>query len=442
MQVASSVGETTQVLEQALSSVLIVDHSNPPATLPVQQYTELLRLHRSAYRPDERWALVLFRPLVSDDRTRNQLYSLVRQLLDPHVNEDRVQLATFAIHGGPGNGFEIGDLVANLVRLALVHGAAHAAALLHQAVEVSSCSYTENMLLSGIRLDASSTLTDEIRFITLPPSSRDFPAFMPSFLAPHVSADALAGATVLQLDCKVVPRFLNPTHQTYELDAFGSEFSHQMPLFDGVAFRTEEFVRAMSLVAGHKVAVALRWSAVPPDEITNVSHGGGMQYDLSQIGRGTQPLNAASLQEVMSLYRALCSLGTKDLETLRVPIDRWIESVGPRSLVDRAIDLGIALECLYLGSDRNELSYRLRVRAARHLGDSYSERRELDELVREFYSIRSSAVHNGSVPDSVSVNGDTMSSNEFIALIGQLCLKAIRRFIDNGFPDWRELVLQ
>ena len=61
---------------------------------------------------------------------------------------------------------------------------------------------------------------------------------------------------------------------------------------------------------------------------------------------------------------------TKIAEKLKIPIDRWIESKVNKDPVDKIIDLGIALESLYLSGteSKNEIRFRFSLHAAWHLG--------------------------------------------------------------------------
>ena len=89
---------------------------------------------------------------------------------------------------------------------------------------------------------------------------------------------------------------------------------------------------------------------------------------------------------------------------LQIPIDRWIKSKTSINPVDKIIDLGIALEAIYLPKNKtDQLSLSLRLRASWHLGKNKSERKELIDEFDAIYTLRSKAVHNGEVPDEIKL---------------------------------------
>ena len=63
-----------------------------------------------------------------------------------------------------------------------------------------------------------------------------------------------------------------------------------------------------------------------------------------------------------------------------------------RDLENKLIDFFVAFEALFL-LEASELSYRLALRTATLLGDSYQERREITNFMRDAYVLRSQIVH-------------------------------------------------
>ena len=145
------------------------------------------------------------------------------------------------------------------------------------------------------------------------------------------------------------------------------------------------------------------------------------------------------VREATSVYEALRGMSPGLRARLSVPIDRLIASWDRRgradSQVDKLIDLGIALESLYLPDDSGELTYRLRTRGARYLGADLAERQELAGLLKTFYSARSKAVHTGEVRKPHKVAGQTVTTPDLISRVQELCLRSIRKAIDGDFPD-------
>jgi hypothetical protein len=123
---------------------------------------------------------------------------------------------------------------------------------------------------------------------------------------------------------------------------------------------------------------------------------------------------------------------------LRLVMQRLVRAMHRGSIVDSSIDLGISLEALYLeGISQAELSFRLKIRAARFLGDTPAERQRISEIVGDAYQIRSLAVHTGVVTPK-RYHGRTVE--EVLQEGFSVAAKTVRRFIASGEPDWDALM--
>jgi Apea-like HEPN len=114
-------------------------------------------------------------------------------------------------------------------------------------------------------------------------------------------------------------------------------------------------------------------------------------------------------------------------------LDRLIQALRRKYGVDKAIDLGIALEVMLLHgigkNDRGELRFRSSIRGATFLGGEKKERLEILRLLKEAYDLRSQAVHSG-----VLKKGKSQHILEQAAKIGaKIALNLIER---RSFPDW------
>ena len=144
-------------------------------------------------------------------------------------------------------------------------------------------------------------------------------------------------------------------------------------------------------------------------------------------------------KEFPRLYEKFRSLHMPEREHLHVPLDRLNKAMRRLFPVDAAIDLGIALEALFLSEldgDRGELGFRLRVRGARYLGHSTSERLRISKQLSSLYTARSVAVHTGVL--SEEIDGTRVKS-----LLEQgyiLAAAAVRSMIEKGSPDWNEVI--
>ena len=254
----------------------------------------------------------------------------------------------------------------------------------------------------------------------------------------------LLNDTILVVDASVSPVFINPVITVGDGNGipdinrvFKCEDASGKPL----DFDTKQFCDALSLITQRPVQPAMWWSHLDDDHICKVRTSyGGFSYAptmLTHRFHDSGPGDVADIvQEALSLYQARRDLAARAAARLAVPIDRWIRSHTDTSIVDKFIDLGIALESLYLNDGSTaELRFRLALHAAWHLGASGLERSRLMREFRAIYDLRSRAVHTGSVDD-------TQTTRETLARAQEFCRRAIIKFITDGeFPDWDRLVV-
>jgi hypothetical protein len=101
---------------------------------------------------------------------------------------------------------------------------------------------------------------------------------------------------------------------------------------------------------------------------------------------------------------------------------------------------GFFLEILFLRdtpTGRSELSFRLRVRAARYLETDPQEHYQAFALFSDLYDVRSAAVYNGYVPKKIK----GVSVQELLDQRFSLVATALGRFIPSGDLDWHQVTL-
>jgi len=102
--------------------------------------------------------------------------------------------------------------------------------------------------------------------------------------------------------------------------------------------------------------------------------------------------------QARELYERFAQLSESLKDLMRLRMQRLNSAMRRLDLVDAAIDLGITLESLFLNDTEEELSFRLKLRAARLLRQDYDDRVHVFNLVNDLYTIRSAAVHSGHIP--------------------------------------------
>ena len=122
---------------------------------------------------------------------------------------------------------------------------------------------------------------------------------------------------------------------------------------------------------------------MPEDELFNLDIGGfsRVSYVCRSFQERFPTIGEAEIDEAKCLYRSSNKLNSSDRKKLRIPIDRWMKSKTSGEPDDKIIDLGIAFEALYLSEieEKTELSLRLRLHAAWHLG----KKQKMSEGVNE-----------------------------------------------------------
>lgn len=115
-----------------------------------------------------------------------------------------------------------------------------------------------------------------------------------------------------------------------------------------------------------------------------------------------------------------------------VALDRLNLARRRRSAGDRAVDGGICLEALLGDDSPQELSYKLRLRAALLLGRTVDERQQIREDVRRFYDLRSKVVH-GRVRTAKDASRDEKVASRGL----EICTQAVRVIVQrNALPDF------
>ena len=140
-----------------------------------------------------------------------------------------------------------------------------------------------------------------------------------------------------------------------------------------------------------------------------------------------------------SLRTTILALAAATTANNRIATERWVSSKGPRLLVDKFIDLRIALEALYLkdigDNYRGEMRFRLAIYGAWHLGSDSAERKRIRRVLLKAYDTASTAVHNGYVEW-------TTETKALLEEAQDLCRQGLFKFLREGHPkDWWNVIL-
>lgn len=165
------------------------------------------------------------------------------------------------------------------------------------------------------------------------------------------------------------------------------------------------------------------------------SHGSALFESAVRVA-SSRPI-ALDGESIAELFHRFEEFEPSEKSVMRVALDRLNQALRRQNIVDKAIDLGIALEVMLLHGigkkDRGELKFRSSIRGATFLGGGKPERLKTLKLLKDAYDLRSDAVHSGVLemekkgPPPERVLEDATST----------CARIARKLIDGGsFPDW------
>lgn len=173
-----------------------------------------------------------------------------------------------------------------------------------------------------------------------------------------------------------------------------------------------------------------------------IDHPAHSYHGLSGGSGGTSPgeqqtsrYDEFDANLVDELFKSVDRLKEKDQTALFLAVERLRRSRLHAEPVNRAIDLGIALEIIFLHKIKHnqELSYRAGTHAAFLVGTNEEKRRSIFKVVRDAYEARSVAVHTGQLKEK---HIDSLSPAD------ELCRSAAIKLVKSGgFPeDWESLI--
>ena len=223
----------------------------------------------------------------------------------------------------------------------------------------------------------------------------------------------------------------------------------------------ETFCQALSLACNTMVMFDYFWDYSAADVFRSNDVEQKIWY-LGPIGESVEA-GQSEIEVAKRLYKILeifdqKPVGQYDEKTKRIfwiAIERWRKSKTHQNYEDQIIDLGIALESLYLSGteSKNEIRFRFSLHAAWHLGEDKEHREGLMKKFKAIYDWRSAVVHTGKLPEKgkgKKKKSYTQSEvREFIRSTQDLCQKSIVKILkkyseDGKYPDddyWNNLIL-
>lgn len=446
---ATSTMELEKLLSEALQSVSV--YQGQSTEFELEAYRKILKRCREVYDPERRRFVSLLKPRIGRSDTSERVLRFVCRELDPYLRDGTLHAATIAFLGGLGRGSRVEDVITNLIRLAVVDGASEAARAFANSISASSCTFCRFFLLTGVSVSRPFEVFEGVTLIPLPNSISELPPHVPdipteSDRSEGVCLPDLPGKTMVRVEYDVQPIFHRPAEHYTLQSGPDRHFTISLRYKGAPAPDLNALCQALAVVGRCHVQSVLTWTSLLDYEVFDLSGFWG----IGASGYGSQlppqgfddlvQLTDSHLQTIRTLYAGLTQLPTDTWQRLRVPIDRWVKAMAEDNPIDQIIDLGIALECLYVPDSQGEVSFRFALHGAWHLGRHKEERQALRAELKEIYLARSDVVHTGRLRGKRAKPSFDVS--RLVARAQDVCWQGITSVIEGGtIPDWNDLVL-
>lgn len=199
----------------------------------------------------------------------------------------------------------------------------------------------------------------------------------------------------------------------------------------------EELCQSMAIIAGKPISWKMRWDNFGEDEVFCEVFAGADR--LRERERSFEfPHTAEYLKDVWN-FHAGREAAKKSMPEVERAIRRWNKSQHALGLEDRAIEMRIALETLFLDEKegRGELGFRMALHAAWEVGRETGEKQKWFDVARKAYGVGSRAVHGGGIKSK-----NVEESKRAVEEGQKLCSEGIKMRIKSGVkPEWDKEIL-
>ena len=461
--------ELRRLLEEAMGSLEVCQEYGGLLPLPVEVYGRYLQ---------ECWryfGLDCFHPFwirptlrVSRADTKLRILNYINEELAPFIHNDKITVASYFIESTATESsrvypfdnphVELDLILRRLLEISVVRGIERAVSVFHRCSQPEGVHgfFQDVSIVEGLTLKTDIEVFKGIRLVPLLGTGisaevlRYFPGFPVYAFVDQTSH--FFRQTLLVVDRPGISIFHKPRgDQAFPrglpLDDLPFQVGEHEANFQNLdevnSFQTS-FSQALALTLNHPIQIPYGGFCVDESDTFNPRHGTITSLSRANRFRSSTAAKEIHIEKAKCLYERLVALDPGDRLKLELGIRRWIKSKTSGEHLAKIIDLGIALEVLYLSDmgENRELSFRLRLRAAWHLGRDEEDRKKLLKRFGEIYNCRSNAVHNGELGRTVKSGGNQIPTREFIEKSQDLCRESIMKVInDGGFPDWDRLIL-
>ena len=246
--------------------------------------------------------------------------------------------------------------------------------------------------------------------------------------------EQFAGRAILSMECETLPALYDPEVVRGNPPWPSTPPSPLNPDLSTVSF--ESFCRAMSLATNNHVDWFIHWLDYGDIEAFFLNPG----FSSQRKEAGSASAVSVTEDDVRACLRIHSMLeGRRDLD---LPVARWPRAKRASTTHEQLIELRIALEAVLLNDDTgtSEKRFRLATRGASLLGETFDQRADHYETLKQVYDYASSVIHGGT-PKTKKDRDIRRDIDD----AGDLCRDAILRSATVGktldSKEWSALVL-
>ena len=332
----------------------------------------------------------------------------------------------------------VSEFSLDLVRASVMIGADRVAHYVDSWSNNSPIQLTRYIALTGMTYEEHLCVDNTIPIIGPVFSSTDRGIVHPSLLrdSPFRRAKPMYKGfkTVSIQSCPLmaIPVSINPSFFHPE----GERSEHRI---DGLSvrwFRSEDYLQILSLVCNGIIQELAEWSIYGPADAI-FSRRSDTSYVKGREIPETTSVSQNEINEAFDIYKSMPDKPSYG-RLVNVPLYRWLKSKeSNRPLVDRFIDLRVALDSLYVRERaQGEITLRMASAGAMHIGGSAKEKRKTFDRLKKAYGTASGGIHTGVVRE-------TEENKKVLRKAQQICRQSIiKEFHGQEVSPWRQLVFQ
>ena len=406
---------------------------------------------------------------IGSETTKSRLLEFIRDALAQFLGDDgdTISVANYFIERHSTNQprlnrvddtprtIDVAFILKRLVEISLVRGLDHAVSVFDECSRPggSHVSFQCVSHVKGLTLKADTEVCRGIRLVPLLDSGisaeviacyPDFPYFSFSYEFPN-----FFDQTLLVIDRPGFTIFHKPgTDQELPQDLSVGDLPSKVGKYDStlqnrcevVSYR-KSFSQALSLTLGFPIEIPHEGFYPAEDRTFSPRHISMISFIPANRFKYCVRADETHVEQARRLYKRLVDFNAKDRRKLLIAIDRWIKSKATGNDADKIIDLGIALEALYVSeSCKKGKGWQIRKNASAHLGDNPTHRAKLKTKFKAIYEMRSDVVHNREFGKEAEVDNRFVPITDFVTTAQNLCHESIRKIIKKRkFPDWNSL---